>query len=114
MSARFICSVQEPDGTVRTGTISEANYHIVIDILAMSQHILDYYHALPKDDDAIDHTYQYFQRVLQQKSWYNEKESVLRTMIMVTNQYVVEPQILTDYYEYLLYCLAKEIQKREE
>jgi hypothetical protein len=108
MSIHYSYTIQQPDGTVRTGTISDATYRIVLDILAMSQHILDYYHALPKDDDAIDYTYQYFQRVLQQKSWYSEKESILRTMIMITNQYVLQPQILTEYYEYLLYCLAKE------
>ena len=111
---RYSCAVQQPDGTMRVGTISEANYEIVLDILAMSQQILDYYHALPVNEDAIDHTYQYFQRVLNQKSWYNEKESVLRTLIMITKQYVLESHILTDYYDYLLYCLAKEKQKQQE
>jgi hypothetical protein len=54
------------------------------------------------------------QRTLYTKKWYRETKDCLQYYIAITQKYVPESMIFTGYYEYIMYCLEKEEQKRAE
>ena len=89
-------------------------YDFVTDILATTEEFYAYYKEHEAEEDVIDHMYQFMQRMLHTKKWYMETKKCLQVYISITQKYVPESKIFTDYYEYIIYCLEKEEQKRAE
>jgi hypothetical protein len=95
---------------MRLERLSDQLYGWVHEILCMSQAVMEYYNSHPEDEDRIDHTYQYLQRLLRSTSYYQESIKHYSLIIRLTKRFIPQSKILCDYYEYIIYCLKKEEQ----
>jgi hypothetical protein len=86
-------------------------YDVVTDILATTEEFYAYYKEHEAEEDVIDYTYQFMQRTLYTKKWYRETKDCLQGYIDITQKYIPESKIFTDYYEYIIECLDKEAEK---
>jgi len=93
-------------------TTSETTYNLALQFLAAVQQVLDYYNAHKHEEDAVDHTYQLLERTLKTIP-YKEHPKNLNNMIGLTQHHFKDHKIITEYFDYILYCMKKESEVME-
>ena len=112
--ALYVAKTQCSNGELNDMAIPTHGYYVLSAMLDTMTEFYIYYKAHEQEEDARDHLYQMMQRILPTTSWYKEEKETLLSYIFAIKQYIPEPKIITEYIEYIIYCLEKEEQKRNE